>query len=131
MAHYRARGRPFFQDTREQAGEAAVRRWAELTETRGRRLLRRQGDSQRRREHAGIWFLKRGPRRCSPYCGFRSVISVGSARSRRTSSLSPGSSEERVCGDHAIVIASLAMTAGTALVGSLGGAGDRRLVAEG
>jgi conjugative relaxase-like TrwC/TraI family protein len=34
MAHYRARGQLFFTSTREQAGEAAVQRWAELTETR-------------------------------------------------------------------------------------------------
>jgi conjugative relaxase-like TrwC/TraI family protein len=34
MAHYRARGQLFFADTRDQAGEAAVQRWAELTETR-------------------------------------------------------------------------------------------------
>ena len=34
MAHYRSRGQLFFTDTREQAGEAAVKRWAELTETR-------------------------------------------------------------------------------------------------
>jgi hypothetical protein len=34
MAHYRARGQLFFENTREQAGEAAVQRWAELTETR-------------------------------------------------------------------------------------------------
>jgi len=34
MAHYRSRGQLFFTDTREQAGEAAVQRWAQLTETR-------------------------------------------------------------------------------------------------
>jgi conjugative relaxase-like TrwC/TraI family protein len=34
MAHYRARGQLFFNNTRDQAGEAAVQRWAELTETR-------------------------------------------------------------------------------------------------
>ena len=34
MAHYQSRGQLFFPDTREQAGEAAVQRWAELTETR-------------------------------------------------------------------------------------------------
>jgi conjugative relaxase-like TrwC/TraI family protein len=34
MAHYQARGQLFFTDTRDQAGEAAVQRWAELTETR-------------------------------------------------------------------------------------------------
>ena len=34
MAHYRARGELFFTDTRDQAGEAAVQRWAELTKTR-------------------------------------------------------------------------------------------------
>jgi hypothetical protein len=33
MAHYQARGRLFFTDTRDQAGEAGVKRWAELTET--------------------------------------------------------------------------------------------------
>jgi conjugative relaxase-like TrwC/TraI family protein len=37
MAHYQARGQLFFTDTREQAGEAAVQRWAELTETRDTR----------------------------------------------------------------------------------------------
>jgi len=34
MAHYRSRGQLFFTDTRDQAGEAAVKRWAELIETR-------------------------------------------------------------------------------------------------
>ena len=34
MAHYQARGQLFFNDTRDQAGEAAVQRWAELTKTR-------------------------------------------------------------------------------------------------
>ncbi len=34
MAHYQSRGQLFFTDTRDQAGEAAVKRWAELTETR-------------------------------------------------------------------------------------------------
>jgi conjugative relaxase-like TrwC/TraI family protein len=34
MAHYQARGQLFFTDTRDQAGEAAVQRWAQLTETR-------------------------------------------------------------------------------------------------
>ena len=34
IAHYRCRGQLFFTDTREQAGEAAVQRWAQLTETR-------------------------------------------------------------------------------------------------
>jgi conjugative relaxase-like TrwC/TraI family protein len=34
MAHYKSRQQLFFTDTREQAGEAAVQRWAELTETR-------------------------------------------------------------------------------------------------
>jgi ATP-dependent exoDNAse (exonuclease V) alpha subunit len=33
MAHYQARGQLFFTDTRDQAGEAGVKRWAELTET--------------------------------------------------------------------------------------------------
>ena len=33
MAHYQSRGQLFLTDTREQAGEAAVQRWAELTET--------------------------------------------------------------------------------------------------
>jgi conjugative relaxase-like TrwC/TraI family protein len=32
MAHSQARGQLFFTDTREQAGEAAVKRWVELTE---------------------------------------------------------------------------------------------------
>ncbi len=34
MAYYQSRGRLFFTDTRDQAGEVAVKRWAELTETR-------------------------------------------------------------------------------------------------
>ena len=34
MAHYKSRSQLFLTDTREQAGEAAVNRWAELTETR-------------------------------------------------------------------------------------------------
>ncbi|HEX4189339.1 MAG TPA: MobF family relaxase [Solirubrobacteraceae bacterium] len=34
MAHYQSRGQLFFTDTRDQAGEAAVKRWAELIETR-------------------------------------------------------------------------------------------------
>ncbi len=34
MAHYRAQGQLYFTDTRDQAGEAAVKRWAQLTETR-------------------------------------------------------------------------------------------------
>jgi conjugative relaxase-like TrwC/TraI family protein len=34
MAHYRSRGQLYFENTREQAGEAAVQRWAQLTETR-------------------------------------------------------------------------------------------------
>ncbi|MGA9316222.1 MAG: AAA family ATPase, partial [Solirubrobacteraceae bacterium] len=34
MAHYQARGQLFFNDTRDEAGEAAVQRWAELTKTR-------------------------------------------------------------------------------------------------
>ncbi|HEY4896306.1 MAG TPA: AAA family ATPase, partial [Solirubrobacteraceae bacterium] len=34
MAHYKSRSQLFLTDTREQAGEAAVKRWAELTETR-------------------------------------------------------------------------------------------------
>ena len=34
MAHYQARGQLFFTDTRDEAGEAAVQRWADLTETR-------------------------------------------------------------------------------------------------
>jgi hypothetical protein len=32
MAHYQARGQLYFADTREEAGEAAVQRWASLTE---------------------------------------------------------------------------------------------------
>ena len=39
MAHYRSRGQLYFEDTREQAGEAAVKRWAELTETRDPRQV--------------------------------------------------------------------------------------------
>jgi conjugative relaxase-like TrwC/TraI family protein len=35
LAHYQARGQLNMSDTREQAGEAAVQRWAELTETHG------------------------------------------------------------------------------------------------
>jgi ATP-dependent exoDNAse (exonuclease V) alpha subunit len=34
MAHYQAEGQLFFMDDREQAGEAAVQRWAELTKKR-------------------------------------------------------------------------------------------------
>jgi hypothetical protein len=34
MAHYKSRSQLFLSDTREQAGEAAVNRWAELTKTR-------------------------------------------------------------------------------------------------
>ncbi len=34
MAHYKSRSQLFLSDTRELAGEAAVKRWAELTETR-------------------------------------------------------------------------------------------------
>ena len=34
MAHYKSRSQLFLADTREQAGEAAVNRWAELTKTR-------------------------------------------------------------------------------------------------
>jgi len=34
MAHYKSRNQLFLTDTREQAGEAAVSRWAELTKTR-------------------------------------------------------------------------------------------------
>ncbi len=34
MAHYKSRSQLFLTDTREQAGEAAVKRWAELTGTR-------------------------------------------------------------------------------------------------
>ena len=34
MAHYQARGQLFFNDSRDEAGEAAVQRWAELTKTR-------------------------------------------------------------------------------------------------
>ena len=39
MAHYRSRGQLYFEDTREQAGEAAVKRWAQLTETRDPRQV--------------------------------------------------------------------------------------------
>jgi conjugative relaxase-like TrwC/TraI family protein len=39
MAHYQARGELFFNDTREEAGEAAVQRWAELTKTRDPRQV--------------------------------------------------------------------------------------------
>jgi len=45
MAHYQARGRLFFTDTRDQAGEAAVKRWAKLTETRGIRDVALIADS--------------------------------------------------------------------------------------
>ncbi len=34
MAHYQARGQLYFADTRDEAGEAAVQRWAALTERR-------------------------------------------------------------------------------------------------
>jgi conjugative relaxase-like TrwC/TraI family protein len=39
MAHYRSRGQLYFADTREQAGEQAVQRWAQLTETRDPRQV--------------------------------------------------------------------------------------------
>ena len=39
MAHYQARGELFFNDTREEAGEAAVQRWAELTQMRDPRQV--------------------------------------------------------------------------------------------
>jgi conjugative relaxase-like TrwC/TraI family protein len=39
MAHYQARGQLFFTDTRDQAGEAAVQRWAQLTENRDIRAV--------------------------------------------------------------------------------------------
>ena len=39
MAHYRSRGQLYFENTREQAGEAAVQRWAQLTETRDPRQV--------------------------------------------------------------------------------------------
>jgi ATP-dependent exoDNAse (exonuclease V) alpha subunit len=45
MAHYQARGELFFNDTREQAGEAAVQRWAELTKTRDPRQVALIADS--------------------------------------------------------------------------------------
>ncbi len=45
MAHYQARGELFFNDTREEAGEAAVQRWAELTKTRGIRSVALIADS--------------------------------------------------------------------------------------
>ncbi len=45
MAHYQARGQLFFIDTREQAGEAAVQRWAELTKTRAIRAVALIADS--------------------------------------------------------------------------------------
>ena len=45
MAHYQARGELFFNDTREEAGEAAVQRWAELTKTRDIRSVALIADS--------------------------------------------------------------------------------------
>ncbi len=45
MAHYQARGELFFNDTREEAGEAAVQRWAELTNTRDIRSVALIADS--------------------------------------------------------------------------------------
>ena len=39
IAHYRSRGQLYFEQTREQAGEAAVRRWAALTESRDPRQV--------------------------------------------------------------------------------------------
>ncbi len=45
MAHYQARGELFFNDTREEAGEAAVQRWAELTKTRDPRQVALIADS--------------------------------------------------------------------------------------
>jgi len=45
MAHYRAKGRLFFSDTRETAAEAAVKRWGELTEKRPIRSVALIADS--------------------------------------------------------------------------------------
>ena len=45
MAHYRAKGRLFFSDTRERAAEAAVKRWGELTEKRPIRSVALIADS--------------------------------------------------------------------------------------
>ena len=45
MAHYQAEGRLFFMDDREQAGEAAVQRWAELTKKRPIRSVALIADS--------------------------------------------------------------------------------------
>ncbi len=45
MAHYRSQGRLFFQDTRDQAAERAVQRWAKLTEGRDPRTVALIADS--------------------------------------------------------------------------------------
>ena len=45
MAHYQAEGRLFFMDDRQLAGEAAVQRWAELTQTRDIRSVALIADS--------------------------------------------------------------------------------------
>jgi len=45
MAHYQAEGQLFFMDDREQAGEAAVQRWAELTKKRPIRSVALIADS--------------------------------------------------------------------------------------
>jgi conjugative relaxase-like TrwC/TraI family protein len=45
MAHYQAEGQLFFMDDRQQAGEAAVQRWAELTKNRDIRSVALIADS--------------------------------------------------------------------------------------
>jgi ATP-dependent exoDNAse (exonuclease V) alpha subunit len=45
MAHYQAQGQLFFMDDRQQAGEAAVQRWAEFTKTRDIRSVALIADS--------------------------------------------------------------------------------------
>jgi conjugative relaxase-like TrwC/TraI family protein len=45
MAHYRSQGRLFFEDTREQAAERAVQRWAKLTEDHDPRTVALIADS--------------------------------------------------------------------------------------
>ncbi|HME02524.1 MAG TPA: MobF family relaxase [Solirubrobacteraceae bacterium] len=45
MAHYRSQGRLFFEDTRDQAAERAVQRWAKLTEDRDPRTVALIADS--------------------------------------------------------------------------------------
>ncbi len=97
MAHYQARGQLFFTDTRDQAGEAAVKRWAELTETRPtprcrsdrRRLERRDRPAQRARPAP-----PRRARRTRRHRG-RAARTSTTACTKATSSPSPPSTDHR------------------------------------